>query len=189
MTGDRLILYTGAQVWEGPPQIRPSRKGRYEHGPGLYFTTSLETARKYAKGRGAVLRVEVKPDFTWLEDAVLPVEDLLSWVRDQPRLRRRAEIADDLLRSSRRLESRLGPGMARAETLVNLGVNHEALAGEAGPSLAEFLAERGIGGALVRRSGGRDEDWVVLFDPSKVVSWRKVSPDEREWDLPRVSRS
>ena len=32
------------------------------------------------------------------------------------------------------------------------------------------------------------EDWVVLFDPRKVVSWRQYDPND-PWDLPRVKRT
>jgi len=190
MTGDRLVLYTGAQVWEGPPRIRPSRKGRYEHGPGLYFTTSLSTARKYAKGRGVVLRVEIDPRFTWLEDALLPTDGVIEWLETYPRLRRRREMIEDVLRSTKRTESRTGPGLTRASVLVNLAVNNEVLSGETGPALAEFLASHGIGASLVTNptGRGREEDWVVLFDPSKVISWERVGPDEDEWDLPSVLR-
>lgn len=187
-SGDRLVLYTGAQVWEGPPKVRPSRKGRYEHGPGIYLTTGLETARKYAKGRGAVLRVEVDSDFVWLQDAVLPTETLVDWVMSQSRLKHRREIVEDLDRAAKRVEDRLGEGMSWVETLVNLTVNREALSGDAGPSLAEFLSDHGIGASLVTNAIGRGEDWVVLFDPSKVITWERVGPNESTWDLPRVRR-
>ena len=82
-----LVVYTGTQVWEGRPYIKESRKGHSEHGPGLYFTTKLQTARKYAKGRGTVLRVEIDPRFTWLEDAKIPLVMAADWVTERRGLR------------------------------------------------------------------------------------------------------
>jgi len=176
-----IVVYTGASVWEGRPYIKASRKGRSEHGPGLYFTTRLQTARKYAKGRGAVLRVEIDPSFTWLEDATAPIEDLVEWVSGRRAMRKKIEIIDDILTRANR---GLPPGRGRVATLVNLMVNYNAITGEHGPALAEFLASLGIGASHVKQSG---EDWVVLFDPSKVLSWRRVGPNDAE-DLPSVRR-
>jgi len=176
-----LVVYTGASVWEGRPYIKESRKGRSEHGPGLYFTTRLQTARKYAKGRGAVLRVEIDPSFTWLEDATRNIATLVHWVEGRRGLRKKQQIIEDLW-------DRAGRGLAhhegRVSSLVNLMVNYNAITGEHGPALAEFLASLGIGASHVKQSG---EDWVVLFDPSKVLSWRRVGPDDAE-DLPSIQR-
>lgn len=179
-----IVVYTGTQVWEGRPEIRASRKGRTEHGPGLYFTTSLQTARKYAKGRGTVLRVEIDPSFTWLEGATAPLAVLVDWVRGRRGLRRKEEIESDLWERAGR---GLAPGLGRVSALVNLMINYEAITGAHGPALAEFLADLGIGASHVRVSGG-NEDWVVLFDPTKVISWRRVGPDDAE-ELPRVRAS
>lgn len=175
-----IVVYTGTQVWEGRPEVRASRKGRAEHGPGLYFTTHLQTARKYAKGRGTVLRVEIDPDFAWLEDAIAPIGTLVDWVRSRRGLRRKREIESDLLERAGR---GLAPGMGRVSALVNLMVNYEAITGENGPALAKFLADLGIGASHVSMSG--NEEWIVLFDPTKVLSWRRVGPDDVE-ELPRV---
>lgn len=176
-----LVVYTGTQVWVGRPEIRPSRKGRHDHGPGIYFTTRLQTARKYAKGRGTVLRVEIEPSFTWLEDAIVPLAVLTEWVEREPRLRRREEILQDLYERAGR---GLAPGEARASALVNLLVHYDAMIGSHGPSLAAHLAQMGIGASHVRQS---NEDWIVLFDPTKVLSWRRIEPGDAE-DLPSIRR-
>lgn len=174
-----MVVYTGTQVWDGRPYVKESRKGHSEHGPGLYFTTKLQTARKYAKGRGTVLRVEIDPSFRWLEDATVPIKVLVDWVASRRGLRKKSEIIEDI---ETRAGRGLPEGMGRVATLVNLMVNYEAITGAHGPALAEFLASLGIGASHVAMSG---EDWVVLFDPAKVLSWRLVGSDDVE-DLPRV---
>lgn len=175
-----IVVYTGTQVWESRPEIRPTRKGRAAHGPGLYFTTSLATARKYAKGRGVVLRVEIDPNFTWLEDAVAEKGALIYWVKKQPGLRHKDEIVADLIeRAGRGLDDER---LARVYVLVNLMINYDVIKGKHGPALAEFLAKLGIGASRLHQS---NEDWVVLFDPNKVIRWEKVGADA-PWSLPSV---
>ena len=182
-----IVVYTGTAVWDGPPEIRDTKKGRAEHGPGLYFTTSLETARRYAKGRGTVLRVEISPSIRWLEGAVAPVERMVEWVESRRGLRKKREIVQDLrTRSGGR---GVAPGMGRVEVLVNLMVNYEAISGSHGPSLAEFLVSLGIGASLVDPPWGtrtaNDEQWLVLFDPEKVLGWRRIQRDDPS-ELPSI---
>lgn len=174
-----IVAYTGSQVWVGRPEIRPSRKGRAEHGPGLYFTTSQQTARKYGKGARTVLRVEIDTPSVWLEDALVPIELLVRWADKQRGLRRKSEIIDDLwARAGRGLDE----GLGRASSLVNLMVNNEATGGSHGPALAEFLSGLGIGASHVKMS---DEDWIVVFDPALIRSWRRVDPGDPH-DLPPI---
>jgi hypothetical protein len=180
-----ISVYTGTQVWEGRPFIGPAKKGRVEHGPGLYFTTSLATARKFSGGSRTVLKVEIDSDLTWLEDAVVPTEVLVRWVAAQRGLRKKREIIADISRNATRTAGEIGTLNSRASVLVNLMVNYGAITGEHGPALAEFLTALGIDASHV--SQGR-EDWIVIFNPEKVVSWKRVG-DKAEFDLPRLKRT
>jgi hypothetical protein len=185
-----LVLYHGSRRWQGPPEVRAGRNGRMEHGPGIYLTTAYETARKYAKGGGLVLRFTIEAPLRWLEDAELSLPDALDFVAGLRGLRARAQIEEGLRRTAERMAPRLGGGKVPAATLVNLMVNHEALGGTAGPKAAEYLVRRGADASLANERN--DEDWVVLFNPRKVISVEPVSAkdfDARpEWNLPRVAR-
>lgn len=172
-----VTLYTGTKMWVGKPYIGPAVKGHVEHGPGIYFTTHLATARRYAGGARTVLRVEVDPNLTWLEDVKVPLSVLTDWVQNQPGLRKKKEILSDL---------RTRNPQGRVAALVNLMHYYGAITGDQGPALAEFLVRLGISASHVPASG--TEEWVVLFDPAKVLSWRKVDANETEWELPRVKR-
>lgn len=178
-----LVVYTGSQVWEGRPTIGPAPAKRMQHGPGLYFTTSLLTARRYGKGSRTVLRVEIDPRITWLEEAIVPLDVLLGWVEHQRGLKNKDAILTDLVERAGR---GLPPGQARASALVYLLVNYGSLSGCRGPELAEFLVSLGIHASHVSASG--DEEWVVLFDPSKVLGWRRAI-DSDAWQLPSAKRS
>jgi hypothetical protein len=110
---------------------------------------------------------------------------LIYWVEEQRGLRKKREIISDIERNAARTAGRLGEGMVPAYVLVNLMVNYEAISGSHGPALAEFLVSLGIDASHVQR--GLDT-WIVLFNPAKVISWRKVRTDD-PWDLPTVKRT
>ena len=126
---DPLIFWHGARAWGGAPAVRGARKGRAEHGPGIYLTTSRETAQRYSKGGGVVMRVEVAPSLRWLELATLPLDESLAFVAAVPRLgSRRARLLADLHRLAARDVAR---GGVAASALVNLMVNAGASDGAA----------------------------------------------------------
>ncbi len=175
-----LILWHGSQRWEGPPEIRPHRGGQSEHGPGIYTTTSSATARKYAKGGGTIVRFEVDPNLGWLENTRVPAEDMIRFAQEEPRLRHRAKIVSDIERNA----ARTGTPDIWAGVLNNLMVNYEVLTGEHGPNLARFFVEHGIDASHVTQG---DEDWVVLFNPARILAWCRVAAGETE-DAPRLAR-
>ncbi len=178
------VFYHGAQRWEGPPQIVAHRKGHAEHGPGIYLTTAWQTATKYAKGGGAVYRIELSPETRWLEGARLPLAETVAWVRGLPRLRGKSDIVDTLSRTA----ERTGRDTLPAFVLVNAFVNRDVASGQHGPSLAAYLVAHGIDASLVQQGA---EDWVVVFNPGIVRSvWRvsaaDVSAEGFAFDLPKV---
>jgi len=72
-----------------------------------------------------------------------------------------------------------------ANVVVNLLVNHEALAGNSGPAVAEWLTELGVTADVNRF---HSEQWLIVFDPSIITRYRKVDPktvtSDFEFDLP-----
>ena len=173
-----LQLYHGAQRWEGPPSIRAARKGRAEEGPGIYLTTSWSRARHFAKGAGTVRLFTLNPDIQWLEKApALPVEVVVPWLSGLRGLPKRPEIISELRRWER-------PGfLIPASILNNTFVNRGLASGRFGPELAAFLVEMGIDASLVRQP---HDDWVVLFNPEKVLKVERVPPTPDVFDFPRI---
>jgi hypothetical protein len=181
-----LVLWHGAHRWEGPPQLKPAGKMKSEEGSGLYLTTSEQTARKYAKGGGVVMRFEVDSNLNLLNDAWLSKDDVMEFICGTPGLRNRSLIGGDLLGAFERQRKRDPTNKVQqipAYILENLMVNHGALKGKFGPLLAQWFVSRGIDANLIRRS---DEDWLVLYNLDKIVSYRRARPEEVR-DLPRVS--
>lgn len=170
---ENLVFWHGAHRWEGPVRHQPAKMTNMEHGPGFYLTTSESTARKYAKGGGTLLRVELEPEIHLLESRRLPAGNLAAFVRGIPRLRHKKEVLVDL--EAARARSR-DQTTVPADVLVNLLHYYKALTGEVGPAVAEFYTSHGIDGDLVR-PGSRsenDEKWLVLFNLGKIVRIDRV---------------
>lgn len=182
-----ITMWHGARKWKGPPVVRASRTKRIVHGPGIYLTNRYETAAKYAKGGGVVMRVEIKPDLVWLEDAgaAATIEEMIAFLQERPRLPKRAEIIADLQVCTKRMYPRPCPTVV----LANLMINYNALSGDHGPALAKFLADHGIQVSHVEH---HSEDWVVVFDPSVILSMtptRAKDVHSEDYDLPRIRRT
>ena len=188
-----VVLYHGAQRWEGAPEIVAHRKGHAEHGPGIYLTTSHETAARYAKGGGSVYRMELRPGVRWLQDAKLDKGPVLRWLKGLARLRGK----EKLVAGVERVTARTGDTFP-AEILVNQFVNAGASSGQHGPALAAFLVENGVDASLTSppmfggTGGAHGEDWVIVFNPDVLRSVTKVPAREvgkqAPFDLPRVTR-
>ncbi len=166
-----LKFWHGAQRWSGRAELRPSRPKCYECGPGLYLSNRHATARKYAKGGGQTVLVELSPDVVRLEDCRLTLEEMLEGLASLPRVKGRKHIEEGLRKSSQRH----GGGPMPAEYLMNYCVNYESLGGESGPALARWYASKGIDLSVYSRPGG--EDWVVVFNPAKVVRAQVLKAD------------
>lgn len=181
---DNIIVWHGAQRWNGAPKIKPCQKGCYEHGPGIYGTTHYFSAYKYAKGGGQTLKLELSPDVQLLENLKLPLEEMQKFVHDQPKMRHKKAILDDLDFCSQRQPNQL----LAARYLLNLCVNHEALNGEHGQALAAFLSQRGADIDVVSASG--QEEWVIILNPEII---QKVTPvmakevQKMDYELPKIS--
>jgi hypothetical protein len=181
-----FALYHGAQRWSGTPAIVQQRKGHAEHGPGIYLTTSWETARKYSRGGGSVYRMLLEQPRAWVEDARIPVEETAAFLRATLG---RGKSSQTVLDAVHRVSARAGDPFP-ANVLINAFVNNNLLAGRRGPAVAEFLTSRGIEASHVSQG---DEDWVVVFNPGIIRRVERVTPQEVDPSgflcaLPRVFR-
>lgn len=180
MASKPLVYYHGAQRWEGPPELRPSRSAKVAvHGPGLYLTSNRRTAEKYAKGGGIVLRMELSPDLRLVSDVDIELSEMVAFVKGVERMRHKEHILADLHDYAKRRSRTSIP----ANVLGNL-MNHYGVAyGKPGDALVRFYLAHGIDGDVVDYvffSGmERDEKWLVLFNMDKILKYERSMPEAR----------
>lgn len=169
-------MWHGSKRWDGAPEIRPPRAGRYEAGPGIYFTTNYMTARKYAKGGGTTFLGTLDRSMRLAGEVLIPLDTALRFVKDAPRMRHKAEIADDLRSNTARRQA----DSIMATILINLVVNYEAGSGASGVALARFLREQGVDASLEQQS---NEDWLVVNNPQVILSMRRMPAQDVPVDM------
>lgn len=175
-------MWHGSRRWDGSPEIRAPRSGRYEAGPGIYFTTNYQTAHKYAKGGGSTMLAEIDDNLRLASDVIISLEAALDFVKSAPRMSHKKEIMADLRNNAARKDN----NGVYATVLINLTVNYEAGSGNAGLALARFLREQGVDASLERNGG---EDWLVVIDPKIIRSIKPIRAKDVPLDmyhLPRV---
>lgn len=180
--GDTFPMYHGGNKWFGQPEVRASKKGQYEGGIGLYFTTSYETARTYAKGGKVVTKVHIDRAFRSVEKVNISLNSMLDFLKSLPRLKNKNEIIDRINAYSGRLKSTDIP----ASVLNNLIVNYEAGSGDNGIKVNQFLVDHGVDAEVQSKS---NEDWLVVFNTSiikdhEIVDVKKLSIDD--YNLPSI---
>lgn len=175
-----IKIWHGSHRWEGPPEIRPLKTGKYEFGPGIYTTTNLSRAARYAKGGGKVVQFEIDPDVKWLSGAEIPFDDMISFVENSCHIRKKRILVKDIKECWDAKDRESSNGMIPMSFLVNLGVNNECFSGKGGIEVAEFLADNDVQADLCRRTG--DEEWVVIFDPEVIKSHKVLSAKDLDWD-------
>lgn len=164
-----ITLWHGGRSLESDyREVRGHKKGQWEHGPGLYLTTHLDTATKYAKGGGKLYRVSVVLGRN-IDDVSLDFKDAVAFVNRYTVARKRKIMIDDLQNSLQRM------GHLPAETLVNLCLNHEALPSSRTDRLRQFLIDNGVDYARTRY-GGRNETVVVVINPRIIQKVEVVRP-------------
>lgn len=178
--GNTFQVYHGGSKWYGEPEIRPI-KGRYEGGPGIYFTTNYETAKKYAKGSNVVQIVDIDKSFTDLKSIKVDIDIIFEFLDLLNGLKKRKEIKSDIQRYADRIQKQEIP----LTVLNNLIINWEAGSGEIGKEIARFFTKNGADAIVEDQSG--EEQWLVVFNPKIIKNYKVTSPKEIEtYMLPKI---
>lgn len=178
VAGKTLKLWHGGNLEQGFNPDVQYKKGRWEHGPGLYLTTHYDTARKYGKGSRKLYEVEVR-EGTDIQDAYLDFEAVKRFV-DMYVLKK---LRDDVLA---RYDNRAKDGKVPATIFMNVLINEEAIRPANTQALRKFLVEQGVDYSILDNLFGWHERAVVVFNPDVIVNVRRVDPKEKieTFDLP-----
>ena len=151
----------------------PHKKGRWEHGPGLYLTTHFDTAAKYAKGGGKVYLVTIDKGKN-INDIRVSLKDVIDFTKRYVIAKHRQNIINDLENIAKRQSDNTVPLVS----LSNLCLNYEALSANNTIALRNFLVEHGADYEISTRFGGRDETVVIVFNPKIIRSVRPIKTSD-----------
>lgn len=150
---------------------KPSQKGRWEHGPGLYLTTHYETARDYAKGGGKTYKVEFELGEN-IQNVMIPLEKALLFIYDNATKKKQKIIIDDIHENMKRMNL---IDKVEANVFLNLLFNYDAVVGNKTLNLNRFLVESGVDYGVVNRFKGRDETVFVIYNLDKIKKVKHIS--------------
>lgn len=164
-----IQMWHGSRRWDGLPEIRAPKKGRYEAGVGIYLTSSYERARQYSKGGGSTLLITLKPEIRYAKDVQIALPIIDGFFETMPQSKKLKMIRQDVINNAQRMNS----NSIHAEVLLNLFINYEAGSGNSGLKLAEFLKQQGVDANLHHSSG--NEYWIVVINPNIIANVEKIS--------------
>lgn len=172
-----LTLWHGGNLDEAYDETTAHRKGRWEFGPGLYLTTHYSTAQRYSKGGRKLYRITITQG-NEASKTPIPFEDAVQFIKTYAIRSKQREVLAYLERYRER-------GL-KANVLINLMVNMDALRSSNTGRLRTFLVDHGVDYEIVDNAFGWGERMVVLFNMAKIVKKEVVRAKDRidDYDLP-----
>lgn len=165
-----LTLWHGGRDLEySYKSFQSSKKGRWEHGPGVYLTTHYERASSYAKGGGKTYLVEFS-EGNDIENVKIPLSEVYEFVNSYVIKKKTKEVLDCILSNSQRTSD---DNSIKASYFLNIMINFDAIMPSKTEKLNEFLVNKGVDYSIVNRFGGRDETVFVIFNNNLI---QKVKP-------------
>lgn len=162
-----ITLWHGGRNLDSDYQeFKPSRKNRWEYGPGLYLTTHYDRALKYAKGNGRTYQVHVQ-EGNDIKDVELNIADVNNFIANYVIKSKQKLMLDDIYNNMNRMNS---SPFIKANVFLNLIISHEAIVNTKTKNLNQFLVNQTIDYSLLPNYGGRDENIMVVFNNKKIKS-------------------
>lgn len=176
-----LNFYHGGKTWLGKFELNAKKNGGMEHGPGLYLTNGIETAQFYAKGGGVVQRISIRADAKPLEGATCSADSMKNFLKKNS-IRHYKKIMSDIDANA----ERKGTNHLELELLLNLMINYDSIKPSIAQPLSEFMVDNGADMSVFQAPygcsyGGKNDEWVVIFNPDVVVSKTKVDMKHFDW--------
>jgi hypothetical protein len=162
---NKMELYHGGNLDEYNDVIA-QKSGRYEYGAGLYLTSHLETALKYAKGSRKLYKITIRKGKD-IHDATIEFDKINEFIKKYVISSKRKEIVE-------RVEKYNVDGKIKAYILNNIILNEKAVTPSNTKYLRNFLIENGIDYEIVDNPYGWGETMVVLYNMDKIVNVEKL---------------
>ncbi len=179
-----LVMWHGGRNLEYNYRENIAPKGRWDHGPGIYLSTSYLRAVQYAKGGGRTYKVTIE-EGNFINDVHIPIDNVLDFVSKRVSASKRKDVLSYIHENMKRLNK---TDSFNADTFLNIILNEEAIPKSKAPYLSEFLVKNGVDFSRSNNYGGAQEDIIVVFNKSKIkqVKWvpaKEVLLDEFDFKI------
>jgi GNAT superfamily N-acetyltransferase len=162
---NKMELYHGGNLDEYN-DIIAQKSGRYEYGAGLYLTSHLETALKYAKGSRKLYKITVRKGRD-IHDATINFDKINTFIKKYVIASKRKEIVG-------RTEKYNVDGKMKAYIFNNIILNEKAVSPSNTKYLRNFLIENGVDYEIVDNPFGWGETMIVLYNMDNIVNVEKL---------------
>lgn len=180
MTSKITALWHGGRNLEHNwRSFQESKKGRWEYGPGLYLTSGYEIARQFAKGGGKTYLVLLEEGNS-AENTDIRLSDMLDFASKHVVKSKIKPVSEDLHDHAKRIGA---TDSIKAEILINLIINHDAIPTSKTKLLNSFLVECGIDYSATVGYGMQREHVVVVFNNSKILKAAPVPAKDVSLDM------
>lgn len=169
-----LSLYHGGRLDEAYNDSINHRKGRYEHGPGLYLTTNYYTAQTYSKGSRRLYMITIVKGND-AKDVKIPLQDMEEFIMRYCVRNKQKEVMMSL--NKREVD---------AQIFINILINNDAVKSSDTGKLRSFLVNHKVDYSIVDNAFGWGERMIVLFNMNKIIDKKVVTPKDKleVYDLP-----
>lgn len=176
----KIIAWHGSQKWDGKAEIKASASDRQEHGPGIYFTNNLDTAKKYSRGAGKVMVFEIEnPRLLKLNDTV-PFPEVEIFIKNLYRAKNKSKTL-------RELEEQVKDnGQVSIVSVMNISCMNGTTIGKNSVEMAEWIVEKGFD-ARIQTASNTDEEWLILFNPLLVKKTYKHVKENDNFQMAKFS--
>lgn len=175
-----LTLWHGGRDLEySYKSFQSSKKGRWEHGPGVYLTTHYERASSYAKGGGKTYLVEFS-EGNDIENVKIPLNEVYEFVNSYVIKKKTKEVLDCIINNANRTSD---DNSIKASYFLNIMINFDAIMPSKTEKLNEFLVNKGADYSIVNRFGGRDETVFVIFNNCLIKKVKAIPAKEVDLNM------
>lgn len=180
-----LTLWHGGRDLEfNHREFKSSKKGKWEHGPGLYLTTHYDRAYKYSKGGGKTYLIEFN-EGNEIRDIELSLTDVYEFINDNLIKRKSLEITDCIKENSNKQS-------ISAAYFLNIIISFDALTLPKTNILNEFLVSNKVDYAVIKNYGGHAETVYVIFNNKVIEKVKHIKAkyvQSSQWEMPVVFSS
>lgn len=179
-----IKMYHGGRKWSHfDAEVVTPKRGRAEAGPGIYTTTSYETASSYARGSNVVSIVGIQKNITLADAVNISLIDILEFAKTYigPKNRK------DFISICRNSAERQNQDSIPAQHLLNITVNLE-IGGKQGMHVMKFIVGHGVDASIQRNS---QDEWLIIHNPKvikKVIHTKPSDVAVEKWDLPSINK-